>query len=196
MQNHHGLRVSETKKFFWFASSISIPYKEAALAYCDEVEPLAKVSPATQMRVSWIAACLKLLKLWYLLCSLDLLLQAIGAVNTIARRKSDGKLVGYNTDCDAAITAIEEGLNGTSFDINCPTLLTFKIYFRTSRQSLLHETSFGIDGPILLINSCRKLLIDVWPWIGDIGWVQFISSPYVWFIPNKISYMNCALWNC
>ncbi|XP_051141955.1 bifunctional 3-dehydroquinate dehydratase/shikimate dehydrogenase, chloroplastic-like isoform X2 [Andrographis paniculata] len=32
----------------------------------------------------------------------------IGAVNTIVRRPSDGKLVGYNTDCEACITAIED----------------------------------------------------------------------------------------
>ncbi|GLT60536.1 hypothetical protein SLA2020_332980 [Shorea laevis] len=38
------------------------------------------------------------------------LAQAIGAVNTIIRRPSDGKLIGYNTDCEAAITAIEDSL--------------------------------------------------------------------------------------
>ncbi|KAJ4956139.1 hypothetical protein NE237_012922 [Protea cynaroides] len=38
------------------------------------------------------------------------LAQSIGAVNTIIRRPSDGKLVGYNTDCEAAITAIEDAL--------------------------------------------------------------------------------------
>ncbi|TKY61439.1 Bifunctional 3-dehydroquinate dehydratase/shikimate dehydrogenase [Spatholobus suberectus] len=36
--------------------------------------------------------------------------QSIGAVNTIIRRPRDGKLVGYNTDCEAAITAIEDAL--------------------------------------------------------------------------------------
>jgi len=40
--------------------------------------------------------------------------QSIGAVNTIIRRPGDGKLVGYNTDCEAAITAIEEALIGKS----------------------------------------------------------------------------------
>ncbi|XP_075659468.1 bifunctional 3-dehydroquinate dehydratase/shikimate dehydrogenase, chloroplastic-like [Castanea sativa] len=51
------------------------------------------------------------------------LAKAIGAVNTIIRRSSDGKWVGYNTDCEASITAIEDALkhrgctNGeTSFD--------------------------------------------------------------------------------
>lgn len=39
--------------------------------------------------------------------------QSIGAVNTIVRRPSDGKLVGYNTDCDASISAIEDALRGT-----------------------------------------------------------------------------------
>jgi hypothetical protein len=38
--------------------------------------------------------------------------QAIGAVNTIVRRKADDKLIGYNTDCEGAITAIEDGLKG------------------------------------------------------------------------------------
>jgi 3-dehydroquinate dehydratase / shikimate dehydrogenase len=40
------------------------------------------------------------------------LLQAIGAVNTIIRRPSDGKLIGYNTDYVGAISAIEDGIAG------------------------------------------------------------------------------------
>ncbi|CAK7348231.1 unnamed protein product [Dovyalis caffra] len=36
--------------------------------------------------------------------------KSIGAVNTIVRRPTDGKLVGYNTDCDASISAIEDAL--------------------------------------------------------------------------------------
>ncbi|CDP03556.1 unnamed protein product [Coffea canephora] len=36
--------------------------------------------------------------------------KSIGAVNTIIRRPTDGKLIGYNTDCHACITAIEEAL--------------------------------------------------------------------------------------
>ncbi|KAH9754555.1 Shikimate dehydrogenase [Citrus sinensis] len=48
------------------------------------------------------------------------LAQAIAAVNTIIRRPSDGKLIGYNTDCEASITAIEDAIkergykNGTA----------------------------------------------------------------------------------
>ncbi|KAF5453933.1 hypothetical protein F2P56_023642 [Juglans regia] len=38
------------------------------------------------------------------------LAKAIGAVNTIIRRPTDGKLVGYNTDCEASICAIEDAL--------------------------------------------------------------------------------------
>lgn len=38
--------------------------------------------------------------------------QSIGAVNTIVRRPSDGKLIGYNTDYTGAISAIEDGLKG------------------------------------------------------------------------------------
>ncbi|KAG6552593.1 hypothetical protein Mapa_005793 [Marchantia paleacea] len=39
----------------------------------------------------------------------DSLAKDIGAVNTLVR-KSDGKFVGYNTDCDGALSAIEDGL--------------------------------------------------------------------------------------
>ncbi|XP_057825593.2 bifunctional 3-dehydroquinate dehydratase/shikimate dehydrogenase, chloroplastic isoform X2 [Cryptomeria japonica] len=38
--------------------------------------------------------------------------QSIGAVNTIVRRHSDGKLIGYNTDYMGAISAVEDGLKG------------------------------------------------------------------------------------
>ncbi|XP_065863546.1 bifunctional 3-dehydroquinate dehydratase/shikimate dehydrogenase, chloroplastic [Euphorbia lathyris] len=38
--------------------------------------------------------------------------KSIGAVNCIARRQSDGKLFGYNTDYVGAISAIEDGLRG------------------------------------------------------------------------------------
>ncbi|CAN1199933.1 Bifunctional 3-dehydroquinate dehydratase/shikimate dehydrogenase, chloroplastic [Linum perenne] len=40
----------------------------------------------------------------------DPLAKSIGAVNTIVRRAKDGKLVGYNTDCEASISAIEDAL--------------------------------------------------------------------------------------
>ncbi|WOL18862.1 bifunctional 3-dehydroquinate dehydratase/shikimate dehydrogenase, chloroplastic-like isoform X2 [Canna indica] len=42
----------------------------------------------------------------------DPMAKAIGAVNTIVRRPSDGKFVGYNTDCFGAINAIEDALRG------------------------------------------------------------------------------------
>ncbi|GMI66562.1 MATERNAL EFFECT EMBRYO ARREST 32, EMBRYO DEFECTIVE 3004 [Hibiscus trionum] len=38
------------------------------------------------------------------------LAKSIGAVNTIVRRPMDGKLIGYNTDCEASISAIEDAL--------------------------------------------------------------------------------------
>ncbi|KAF2287934.1 hypothetical protein GH714_003324 [Hevea brasiliensis] len=38
------------------------------------------------------------------------LAKSIGAANTIVRRPSDGKLIGYNTDCEASITAMEDAL--------------------------------------------------------------------------------------
>ncbi|KAJ6384404.1 hypothetical protein OIU78_027671 [Salix suchowensis] len=39
-----------------------------------------------------------------------LLAKSIGAVNTIIRKPSDGKLIGYNTDCEGSIAAIEDAL--------------------------------------------------------------------------------------
>nr|UIP35189.1 bifunctional 3-dehydroquinate dehydratase/shikimate dehydrogenase 1 [Leucojum aestivum] len=42
----------------------------------------------------------------------DLVAKSIGAVNTIIRRPTDGKLVGYNTDYTGAISAIEDGIRG------------------------------------------------------------------------------------
>ncbi|XP_059289085.1 bifunctional 3-dehydroquinate dehydratase/shikimate dehydrogenase, chloroplastic-like isoform X1 [Lycium ferocissimum] len=80
--------VDDLKEFFRVYSSpdfagfsVGIPYKEAVVSFCDEVDPLAK---------------------------------SIGAVNTIIRRPCDGKLIGYNTDCEASITAIEDALKGTT----------------------------------------------------------------------------------
>ncbi|KAI5566542.1 hypothetical protein BDE02_13G027600 [Populus trichocarpa] len=38
------------------------------------------------------------------------LAKSIGAVNTIIRKPSDGKLIGYNTDCEGSIASIEDAL--------------------------------------------------------------------------------------
>ncbi|XXG83317.1 hypothetical protein AAC387_Pa10g1100 [Persea americana] len=84
------MRVDDLKEFFRVYSgpefagfSVGIPYKEAIVGCCDEVDPLA---------------------------------QSIGAVNTIVRRPSDWKLIGYNTDCEAGITAIEDALRARPSD--------------------------------------------------------------------------------
>ncbi|XVF56928.1 hypothetical protein PTKIN_Ptkin06aG0160000 [Pterospermum kingtungense] len=52
------------------------------------------------------------------------LAESIGAVNTIARRPCDGKLIGYNTDCEAAITAIEDALKEKRCTSNVASLGT------------------------------------------------------------------------
>ncbi|KAK1267185.1 hypothetical protein QJS04_geneDACA009151 [Acorus gramineus] len=44
----------------------------------------------------------------------DPIAKSIGAVNTIIRRPSDGKLIGYNTDYVGAISAIEDGIKVSS----------------------------------------------------------------------------------
>ncbi|XP_064969310.1 bifunctional 3-dehydroquinate dehydratase/shikimate dehydrogenase, chloroplastic-like isoform X2 [Musa acuminata AAA Group] len=43
----------------------------------------------------------------------DPIVKSIEAVNTIIRRPTDGKLVGYNTDYVGAISAIEDGIRGS-----------------------------------------------------------------------------------
>ncbi|XP_042067532.1 bifunctional 3-dehydroquinate dehydratase/shikimate dehydrogenase, chloroplastic-like isoform X1 [Salvia splendens] len=52
----------------------------------------------------------------------DPLALLIGAVNTIIRRPSDGLLVGYNTDCEASITAIEDAYRGSSVNGRPPNV--------------------------------------------------------------------------
>ncbi|ESQ49410.1 hypothetical protein EUTSA_v10020322mg [Eutrema salsugineum] len=51
----------------------------------------------------------------------DPLAKSIGAVNTILRRKSDGKLLGYNTDCIGSISAIEDGLRSSGNPSSAPS---------------------------------------------------------------------------
>ncbi|VVA96184.1 unnamed protein product [Arabis nemorensis] len=51
----------------------------------------------------------------------DPLAKSIGAVNTILRRQSDGKLLGYNTDCIGSISAIEDGLRSSGDPSSVPS---------------------------------------------------------------------------
>ncbi|RWW56958.1 hypothetical protein BHE74_00036330, partial [Ensete ventricosum] len=43
----------------------------------------------------------------------DPIAKSIGAVNTIVKRPTDGKLIGYNTDYVGAISAIEDAIRGS-----------------------------------------------------------------------------------
>ena len=94
------LRAYDSPDFAGF--SVTIPHKQTALECCDEVDPLAKVRPTPFSTLGGGSAPSSP-------HPHPLLVQSIGAVNTIVRRE-DGKLVGYNTDVGAAISAIEEGL--------------------------------------------------------------------------------------
>ncbi|XP_049402413.1 bifunctional 3-dehydroquinate dehydratase/shikimate dehydrogenase, chloroplastic-like [Solanum stenotomum] len=112
--------VDDLKEFFRVYSSpdfagfsVGIPYKEAVVSFCDEVDPLA---------------------------------ESIGAVNTIIRRPCDGKLIGYNTDCEASITAIEDALkvngptNGAAF---LPCSLARKMFVLVGAGGAGRALAFG-----------------------------------------------------
>ncbi|KAJ0975637.1 hypothetical protein J5N97_017602 [Dioscorea zingiberensis] len=58
----------------------------------------------------------------------DPIAKCIGAVNTIVRRPSDGKLIGYNTDYVGAISAIEDGIRGLIGDHSIELPLDGRIF--------------------------------------------------------------------
>lgn len=78
--------------------SVTLPHKETALLCCDEVRVASL--PLYHARLSRYA-------------QVDALAKSIGAVNTLVRR--DGRLIGFNTDCNAAVKAIEAGLGFSLF---------------------------------------------------------------------------------
>ncbi|PWA89025.1 3-dehydroquinate dehydratase type I [Artemisia annua] len=74
------------------------------------------------------------------------LAQSIGAVNTIVKRHSDGKLVGYNTDCEASITAIEDALKARGLvngEASLPSPLTGKQFVLVGAGGAGRALSFG-----------------------------------------------------
>lgn len=84
-----------------------MPHKEAALACSDEVDPIARVSFERTIGELTVCICISCIVL-----SLIFIFQYIGAVNTLIKRPSDEKLIGYNTDYTGAISAIETTLQG------------------------------------------------------------------------------------
>ncbi|KAM0954297.1 putative shikimate dehydrogenase, 3-dehydroquinate dehydratase [Dioscorea sansibarensis] len=58
----------------------------------------------------------------------DPIAKAIGAVNTIVKRPSDGKLIGYNTDYVGAISAIEDGIRGSRVKDSAVSPLAGKLF--------------------------------------------------------------------
>ncbi|XP_058076132.1 bifunctional 3-dehydroquinate dehydratase/shikimate dehydrogenase, chloroplastic-like isoform X2 [Magnolia sinica] len=74
------------------------------------------------------------------------LAKSIGAVNTIVRRPSDGRLVGYNTDCEAAITAMEDALRarkGTSGEASNISPLAGKLFVLVGAGGAGRALAFG-----------------------------------------------------
>ncbi|KAF7138955.1 hypothetical protein RHSIM_Rhsim07G0176900 [Rhododendron simsii] len=140
--------VDELKDFFTiycspdFAGfSVGIPYKEAVIEFCDEVHPLAQVYSIFLMDIG---------------CMLH---QSIGAVNTIIRRRTDGKLIGYNTDCEASITAIEDALKVwgcTNGEATFPSPLTGKMFVLVGAGGAGRALAFGAK-----IRGARVVIFDL-----------------------------------
>ncbi|KAG8472873.1 hypothetical protein CXB51_034818 [Gossypium anomalum] len=76
------------------------------------------------------------------------LAESIGAVNTIIRRPCDGKLIGYNTDCEAAITSIEDALKGT--------LISGKLFVLVGAGGAGRALAFGAKS-----RGARILIFDI-----------------------------------
>ncbi|KAL6013007.1 hypothetical protein ACLOJK_003497 [Asimina triloba] len=74
------------------------------------------------------------------------LAKSIGAVNTIVRRASDGKLIGYNTDCEAAITAMEDAFRvrkGASGEASNTSPLARKLFVLVGAGGAGRALAFG-----------------------------------------------------
>ncbi|XWS58507.1 hypothetical protein CRYUN_Cryun08bG0040100 [Craigia yunnanensis] len=74
------------------------------------------------------------------------LAESIGAVNTIVRRPCDGKMIGYNTDCEAAITAIEDALKEkrcTSNEASFGTPISGKLFVLVGAGGAGRALAFG-----------------------------------------------------
>ncbi|KAG4111425.1 hypothetical protein ERO13_D13G103600v2 [Gossypium hirsutum] len=76
------------------------------------------------------------------------LAESIGAVNTIIRRPCDGKLIGYNTDCEAAIISIEDALKGT--------LISGKLFVLVGAGGAGRALAFGAKS-----RGARILIFDI-----------------------------------
>ncbi|THF96986.1 hypothetical protein TEA_010603 [Camellia sinensis var. sinensis] len=89
----------------------------------------------------------------------DPLAESIGAVNTIIRRHSDGKLVGYNTDCEASITAIEDALKVwgcTNGEVSLPSPLTGKMFVLVGAGGAGRALAFGAKS-----RGARVVIFDI-----------------------------------
>ncbi|KAE8010114.1 hypothetical protein FH972_006507 [Carpinus fangiana] len=87
------------------------------------------------------------------------LAQAISAVNTIVRRPSDGKLIGYNTDCEASITAIEDALKEqgcTNGEASFSSPLAEKLFVLAGAGGAGRALAFGAKS-----RGARVLIFDI-----------------------------------
>jgi 3-dehydroquinate dehydratase/shikimate dehydrogenase len=87
------------------------------------------------------------------------LAQSIGAVNTIVKRTTDGKLIGYNTDCEASITAIEDALEvfgRTNGDALLPSPLTGKLFVLVGAGGAGRALAFGAKS-----RGAKVLIFDI-----------------------------------
>ncbi|XP_071732300.1 bifunctional 3-dehydroquinate dehydratase/shikimate dehydrogenase, chloroplastic-like [Rutidosis leptorrhynchoides] len=87
------------------------------------------------------------------------LAKSIGAVNTIIKRLGDGKLVGYNTDCEASITAIEDALKARGLvngEATFHSPLTGKQFVLVGAGGAGRALSFGAN-----FRGARVIIFDI-----------------------------------
>ncbi|CAI9102369.1 OLC1v1000632C3 [Oldenlandia corymbosa var. corymbosa] len=85
------------------------------------------------------------------------LAQSIGAVNTIIKSPKDGRLIGYNTDCEASITAIEDALTrGCRNEDGLPSPLNGKLFVLVGAGGAGRALAFGAKS-----RGARVVIFDI-----------------------------------
>ncbi|KAH1195959.1 Bifunctional 3-dehydroquinate dehydratase/shikimate dehydrogenase, chloroplastic [Glycine max] len=173
--NYNGIYVpmfvDDLKEFFntypcpdFSGFIVGIPYKEEILRFCDEVHPLAQRTSQFNRLNGKPVTSPETLKNQSIAEPVEI--GQTGAVNTIIRRARHGKLVGYNTHCEAAITAIEDALIDRAKSLACAVFgeaQPFKelVNFQPEKEAILaNATPVGMLPNTDRIPVAERLVFD------------------------------------